>query len=464
MTHFNSKEQKFKELLGNLELNIDTEAVWEDVQFSLPRKKDEHKLPLPFWLLTGLFLVGFIWVISISIFEPQTSKESLAAPLVEQTNQDVFDASKAYEAAIEKVSKEKELALELNNRGSSILAETLASIPEQEETKTAFSETEFVSKMTSVTNLQTPSASEPSTIITSERNPTAQNEIQSIERNAETIKNSQLAKANDIVSIHSLAMVSKILSIERQLPLTDAYTYSSVIEPVTLPKKLRFSYTLLVGANRGFSSYSSPSFNETDFMQRPDVSEIDLPGLSSQFLAAAEYGNWRFIAGLKQNYTAARYEKERVVIQAIERNSGATTPTQINFVPQTERTHRLHNGVDLQLGVGLNLLASDKMKLSFNLASSYNLFTSNSGYYLDDFLLTITKFESGDENPYKTSRGFGGELNLMFERRFTEHLAFVVQPSIGTWFNPINKNISQYKLKNSQVGLMIGISYRPVWE
>ncbi len=469
MTHFNHKEEEFKKILGDLELGIDTDSLWNELEHRLPQDKRDDKLPLAIWFLGAFFLVGMLGLLIIG---PDQLPEAPIYSEEQKLNTDneekgIYAAVKEYEQAIEKVIEEKTKSESINYDYQ--LESTTNSIASSSNSNRTISQLSHTNTKTShqpiINSISNNSHS-------SDLDPTRSEAIP--ETTASSTLHRTLSIEQDLsesarLSIKTLPPLAILRSAvrhdsSRDLAIGNQLQYSRSIEPLA-QKKWVPNYSLLFGPNIGQTAYASVSDSNQSFESRDPLNEIALPGFSSQLSYGITKNGWQLEVALSYSLLAARHIDDELEVTTRETNSATGGSISESTIFQNDiRLHRIHHNLDLGLGIGRVLFANEKYKLSTALMANYNVYSMNSGYYQDVSAMTVTKLDDTSEEIYKGNNGVGGQINLTIERRLFKRTSLMIRPYYSRYLSPINRNSTSFKIENSQVGLLIGISYRPVWE
>lgn len=454
MTHFNSKEEAFKDLLGELDFDLDTNAIWESVEDKLPRKNDEPKLPFFIWGI-GLLILGLLG--ATMFYTPDTVETD--AIYTEAELAGALPSTKALEQAIDKVALDIDTRKLISNVKSSVVMSPRTNQNQASSNINTVNEHQLI--------LSTTSAQKPSNLNLS--NAILYPKITS--STSANFNDKANAKMNSLVeAVSSLKPIYVPLAISYNTAPAKMSLSTVVIEPILLSAKNKWSpyYQLSTGPSTTLSKFSNTE-------QAINLSyESDLVGISSQFIYGLDNDDWNVFAGLKHSLNASRFsnhdlgsDTQDIPVASQYISGSGETETRAGFVSETTVTqnaidwHRVHHNVDLQLGIGKSLFEVKRFSLSAELAATYNIWSKASGYYYSDNFTQITKFKYKDPNPYNNSNGFGAQFSINIEHKIGANTSIVLKPFYGKYFSPITNETLSYKIENSQIGLQMGISYRP---
>ncbi len=459
MTNFNSKEEAFKEVLSDLDFNLDTDAIWNSVEDKLPRKKDEPKLPFMIWGLS--FLV--VGMVSLLLFYPVndevdqiTTTELSANDRIEYS----LPGTKAMYAAIDKVAERMD-----NVQKAEISTVTQTN---SNKDKTHQSKPTLITSTSIYENLANQNTS-----VRSERLSPTSKITAPTDYTKSSIQTSSSVR-NMKRPLRQMAYLSKLygtIESEKESPAIQMRILPVATAPIdVLSSKAQWLpyFSLSTGPSKNLSSFSNA---ENTFI---DNYESDLWGLSTNMQYGMENGNWNVYAGLTHSYNASRFSNHDISsdsqdkpIETFHILGSGETESRAGFFTETTVTqnaidwHRVHQNIDLQLGVGKTIFYNKATSLRIEAAASYNIWSKATGYYYSDNFTSITKFSTGQSNPYNKSNGLGVQLGLSIQQQIGAKTSLVVRPYYSKAFQPITNENILYQIRNSQMGLQIGVSYRP---
>ena len=459
MTHFNSKEEAFKEVLSDLDFNLDTDAIWNSVEDKLPRKKNEPRLPFMIWGLSFLVL----GMVSLLLFYPVsdgvdriTTNELSANEKIEYS----LPGTASMDAAIDRVAEQMD---KVQKADISTTTQTRSSKVKTQELNPTLNTSTSIYK--NLANQNTSVRSErlsPTSKITA---PTAY--TKSSNQTSSSLGNMK----TPLQQIAYLSMMYGSIESEIESPAIQMRILPVATAPIdVISSKAQWLpyFSLSTGPSKNLSSFTN---SENTFI---DNYESDLWGLSTNMQYGMENGNWNVYAGITHSYNASRFSNHDISsdsqdkpIETFHILGSGETESRAGFFTETTVTqnaidwHRVHQNIDLQLGVGKSIFNSGATSLTIEAAANYNVWSKATGYYYSDNFTSITKFSAGQSNPYNKSNGLGALLGLSIQQQIGAKTSLVVRPYYSKVFQPITNENILYQIRNSQMGLQIGVSYRP---
>ena len=472
MTHFNSKEEAFKDILQNLEFDLDIDTIWEEVSTQIP-VKEEFRLPIFFWFLsvvTGLLFVTVLFQ-AVTLDDASTNIE-----LSDNASGDEsFSGLETYQKVIEEVSVRKAASSALQSTSSNqtllsnkvttskSLIEPKANRAEKLNKKNINLSSDEVSahKSTSTTkNNYTDSYSNnpnlsftPTHLLANQQTQNIESPLKGTSTGSASIVNPGVSSANTAkLTLDNLAMLEPS-RFQHLIVSENNFSLSPIASPILVKQTPKWQpfFTLVSGPNRQLSKYQvGINSNEPSIAIPSSANEVGLYGLTTKGSFGVEYNKWRFQVGLQHAFLASRYTVSDLIVSADNEIQSAlgetvteTTRTELNL-----QLHRTHSHLDAMIGVGRVLIDGAKWQLAFDANLTYNFLASSKGYFLENIREGFVKFSENEDSVYNTVNGLGTQMNLVISRRISSSFAIEVQPYYNKIFNPINDNIETYKLEN----------------
>ncbi len=468
----NNKEQKFKDILADVDFDLDTEEMWSAVSNDLEKKKKRRFFIWLFPLLICCFTLG--GVISYNVLNSKTK-----TPLSNNTN---FNQEEKNQI----VTKEKLSSTSLEKEKSQ---EALLTI---EGNAQSLSKSELVqNKLTGkkvINNYLDQNIINNSSINSSfGRKPNKQNNILSnkiileqlpfktIEEVTEKNYNEATDKnTNTIVSNNIYNLSNRNISLKNQQKRSTILTLNIAEPEVIIHKKRKNTLfiTLHSGVLKNNFKHDIGQINsefDSRILEKDSGVYANATDLS---LGIETKKHWRFFTGISYANAVSRFYDDSVIsstkeIQGITtiyngvETSGQITETTINY--NDIQWYRQQKQLDIHFGVSKSLLSLGNIQVVPETVVAYNINSVNSGYYYEEENQTITKFKTGESNPYKNNVG----LKVQFGLGIEYSLKSVNIGLKGIYRNTISHITTQnyfLPIKNSQYGLQLSVAYRPTWE
>ena len=452
MKNLNNTEKKFSDELADIRWEVDTNAIWEGIKDDLP-KEEKRRRGIFFWW-TGLGLAGLVGILFLISNNP-TDFFNIDAPLIEESVK-TSNLEKSIEAKTLSSKKED--------------AETLAS-NRPSNTKSTQESTNRIKSQDDIENMDQASNSVSSEVSNTLLAESSQSKVPSL----------------DILSGRS----SSLLSFKRphfiyKTKMAAISLLDTEVNLLTFPRKLA-PQRIQPFHRRGIPDVylmgsigsNLPSWTyENGEGQLERSNESALAGISAS-LQAGKYFNRYFFAeaGLQYHQSFARFENrqqsttirevdgiERIDINAFGQANAVTGQvTEITTRISDLRWHRRHQRLNIFIGGGIDVLPKSNWILSINTNLQYTPWSRDQGYYYDSNLSSINLFEKGEENPYEEGSKWALQGGVRVGYQFNG-LGVFAQSSYLRNLGSLTLNNYVYSLNSSQVGLELGMVYRPHWE
>jgi len=249
-------------------------------------------------------------------------------------------------------------------------------------------------------------------------------------------------------------------------------TASTQIKPIT--KSRRYFTSIKGGVAQSINNINIVT-STGEFEPSIFNNEKSMPALNLSFDVGTYMGSWRIFTGLSYNNMVTRYARN-------EENTTTSTGTGTKFIiiddtgnlttqdgtiSTTNVTnhnitwHRKHSLLDIHIGAGKDLVSLGNFTIGMDATMGYNLWSKHTGYYFDDSEEPLQKFVSGEENIYRKNMGLSAAIMLPISFDIGRQAAVSLTPSWRFQADPITITNNFYSIKNSQLGLQFGITYRP---
>ena len=502
------EEEQLRRLSDEFSLQIDSDALWNEIEGKLPPVEVERKRMF-FWWVTGNLAVILLVVGTLFLFPGSKGDDGVMTsqnkeqPIAENGNMITKKQEQNRPEQAVKSSIELPLPVQSSTRkeNSKSAAKNPAEIIQSTDLKTTTQTPETVQR-TDLKSSQFPdlahntdskstkdilkSTHDVATTIDADRY-----DEKSFDRNKEVIDQDSDAThlAEDLVNssngtliekeestVASRNMLSSFKTLEpvalKQLVLDELVTMPSpTIRPVKSKRWLP-AFAFLGGVNI-HENHVATRGNETLDFSRIESEQV-LPGWSTSMRYIGEHtSGWRLGLGLSYNRFVSRFERNETVSSTIEITGNQSSQIDgngnISYIEGslTETTiteydyliHRKHDVVDLQMILGRKILGYGGFSISTDLMISHSLFTRHDGYFFVDSDEAIQRFKAGEASPYKGNLIHAG-LSLDMEYNFGK-FAIAMRPFMERALNNMTEATNYYQLKNSRYGVQLGIVYRP---
>ena len=399
MEGLNKKEEIFKDVLQNNEVQINTTDLWSDISEQLPKKRDRK----PFiWFFTGLLSGVMIILLFIYMGDfPFLNNNSL----VESTEQKKQNENKA------SLLSEKTL-LHANENNSIESSRTTNEIVNNSKTLNegtvlgTSNNSSITAHSKAIHKRKTSSYSRPAILFNPVVPEMDVSKMLGIFSPREvSASRSFLIPASKIESLSLIAFAPSKL-IEKQAQFS----------PISVSKNSQGAWInalqLRFGSAKSFNTYSQAS-GEREALDALSENEDALYGVQTDFRFERRHrSGWAWIAGISYNTNASVFKDQSYSVNTIteiqERelidNNGFREVEEVMVERTVEeirnsQTHRVSNQLDIQLGISKSLLTIQRFSLSADALISYNIWARHRGYFFDVDNQTIRKFAAADDHP-----------------------------------------------------------------
>jgi len=458
MKKLNNKEKKFAEILSDLNLEINTDEIWDAVEHRLPEKSDSRKPPFWLWGSAILFILGAIVFTQMFVSSESIIIDQKLSDLETENSNVLLQRSAEMEAAIDRVvaKKASEDQMFSENVETTIETEERSAIPGN--TSIAISPDQNVenSEKVAPTTLR-----KDSRIISPSDAESKVNKSTLVSTSSKTFVEKELLRNFSTLPLLTSYLVSDPTDLELNNP---------IVPVKVLRAPLSFYYQIGAGININMPSYDMPN-NEGTFV---NAFESNLPGMLGSFSIGLETGKgYRFFGGLRYMQLVNKYSNDSYSVSTSTANGtqyidldqeGFYTEVDGEIYQKSERQndidwHRQFHNLDIHLGVGKRFLGIGDWSVALDASIHYNLISGSKGYVFADDFNGIKKYPEEISNPHGLM-GLGGNLSLQLERKISEQFSIFCAPFYSTYFNKINTD-SFYKTNSSQAGLQLGLRFNP---
>ncbi len=473
----NNKEKKIKQVLSDVNFEIDTDFLWKEVSQELDKKKKRRFL----WFIIPIGLLG---ILSAFYFKSNYSLNAVDAVSYKQaTEQSLDNKNETLISANEQtISNIKENTFEetqiKNNNKEKVESYQQADINTNQLTRNSINQSINKEQFQSITidprlsnsikpnQINYSSSSESSSIISSKGINVGSGKFQ-----IENLANQKLDLKIDFNKLGLIPFTSFQYSRDRELIGNEKLESIKVSNT----NSRRFYYGLAIG---GIQNISTKNTITGDFSNEYFDKEIELPGINAGIVFGLQTKNdWRFFGGFDYSQLVTRFVNIDVGLS--ESTSPIENQQTINSVGEYQTTtgnlttttltrndiswHKRHQEYNFQLGVSKNLLTNSKYRIAPELSVIQNINSSHSGYYFSELPQQLIKFTGREENPYRNNTGLKTQLGLNVGYQFGG-LEFSIH---GGWRNPLSAITNEsnfYQIKNSQLSILARVNYLLNWE
>jgi len=445
MNKLTNKENKIKEILQSQSMPIDVNEVWSEVENQV--RKPRKRLMLPFWLMMGIsfMLGGIVWNFIMGF------NVSVAMPCPEKST----ESTSNFVANIMPDNALNLLFYSLSDKG----------IERSENTQEKLINTRpyYSYKHTFAKDFQL-------------YNPLSSFIFNiGMSTNKNSINVSQLLNQNE--NTYPILSPVELLANRNLQPLNYSHTKSLELSYVLTPSN-KFKGTWFYGIQAGVQKSIGLE------------SMVEAENSRYAYLASKEQGEYGYHIGAtigRQIIPRLRASVGMSVVnQVIKFENHDTYQTQIDYtgtkyiyvnengneelitgqssgignIQYNTKKYRQHTSVDLNLRIQYALWQKNGWMFSLNAGIDYGLYSIHRGYYFDDSIVGLGTL-SKESNIYQKAGlrlVYGCDMTYRFKN---------FDMSLSPYYSKGNEQLIQsnkYNVKNSQLGILFGLSIYPSWE
>ena len=398
----NHKEEKFKDILDNLKVQVDHESIWESVDSALQKEPKKRRRFIWIW-----WLIGLVSFTSLGLFlTVSNSKQTNAL-----ANNNIKQSTDKIEESISNKEKTSDQQIIGMNEEESLIEEKIKS----------------GQKSTTIFNNKKSNLTEPNlflkTVLAHENQIEFQENLlaENISRQVTPV---DLPEINFLEMSQLASIQPKSMLMDRQINLIPGI---EVQEKEYKPLLQYFSFGIgTVFTNQRLdriSINSEPGIVDQISRQTP------MAGFSSELLYHFETRDkWRFSIGLNYNLSVLRYRDQRELASTsetegitqinIDENGFTSVETGLVSVSTLSNIdvlwHHRMNQIDGSIEISKSILNNKHWSLFAGVNLGYNILTRHNGYFFDE-QFKFVKTETVDDVPFSSNQGFLYGMNMCLE-------------------------------------------------
>ncbi|NNE27098.1 MAG: hypothetical protein HKN09_09665 [Saprospiraceae bacterium] len=468
----NKKEKFIKEALTQENHDLDTHALWNDIQPRVESREKDRKWILFFFL--GALSMGLVWML-FSWYGQETD-------IALNAHNASTDPSRSYAAQAQDVNNgAPETYAALNSNADQSTADAtsfsettelsdvdIVEINHKDASKARYATSELVEAK--IENEGSLGSTDITASYSNDINPNSQSPSSNTVKNGVSISPGQL----------------QILTLSRIDPL-DPIGIQSVglleIDPhhaeVIIPHR-NYDWLPFIQWHAGVIKTNSISeIIASDAILNGNVfgKESGVYGYSSTFNLGWERNDgWYYGLGIDYTQSSIRYQNTESVIELgsslgvnaiyVDRN-GQTTTISGELMENTLTNYninwyRQHRHINFEVFMGKRLIDFGHFSLSADAGLLYGIVQQHNGYYFEDSFNGFMKFENGEDNIYADSGNMKLRSTLALNYNLN-HFSFGIQALYRHDLNGITKSNNFYKTRNTDFGIRLGLTYFPKW-
>lgn len=476
MNELNKKEEEIKGILGGLEIGVDTNDIWANIESELPQQEKKRRYGFLIFIgLLGLGILALSWNYFTSdhqihadniIVKSKTLANENAITISENININSTQTANNTSSTKANIVSAQSVQAQKTNKNKS--SNAIARIQNKTIDRTAINHSPFTANR-AVIDREEQHTDVIDTYYTSVFS-TFDKKENTLASTGELFKNN-IGERIFLTQTHTPTLSSQLLDIVNRQPIESTPQF---INPShTNGRQLILQLKLGVNQNRStisdINSIGEFDSSEFDF-------ERDRLGVSGSIAIGVENNGWRFLAGAAYHHHVSTYERADVFIYknpttGVEYyridDAGQTTTqngtTTVTLVRDNDiNFHRQHRAIDFYASVGRRLWSYKGLVLMADVGLGINTITHSNGYYIADEAFGLTKI-TDDSHPYQINTHWNAIASLEIGYNFGK-TRVGLSPFIRYNPNTITSQTHLYTLKNSQVGMQLSLTYTPTRE
>lgn len=461
MEKLNNKEQKFKALADELEVNLDVDMLWNNIEDQLPNKNKKRRLIFFWWI--GLLLIPAALWLTYQSNDAVINNQDDVNNIVNMQSSPASSSQLNQSEPSNRIDNTNKLAS--NTQVSNVEVNTKSTINKATITnnKKSFSDN-------NTSKINTKSVNTYPYIQTSNLLP----ESKKIETTQPNITDDQFVNTSQPTT----TPLDNDLAID-QLPLINSSLFINnpqlvMNTPITKIHKHPWRMFIVAGIGTNMSnanhSINSNIENSSTLLNR----EGYLPSLAANTSLGFQKSAWKLALGLSYYENIARYTDKTMQVSTtqidgpgvIKINREGSTIILDESVTQTTITnndlvlHRRNKYIDLTASIGRELLKNRNFSLTLAGDISYNIWSKHSGYYFD-FENEKTVSFSKETNPY-TDQGLGLGLSFHLNTSIAGKELGIAPYYRNYMANAIDDK--NYSFKNAQYGILMTYTWNSTFK
>ena len=462
----NNKEKKIKQVLTDVNFDIDTDFLWKEVSQELDKEKKKRRF---FWILPllGLALASFFLIDNIKLIDNNSEVDNKIISEFSVTETSGAKSNKDHSNSISDFKNIQENKTSVKTKNTDLPKTSNSKNDELSYSKT-------INNFRKTTSTSNNSIQESIILAQGKFGSTKTKSSYSLNENIKLLQSNLITKKNK--KLQGLFLLDKnnfnLFEINERSKNELSLTTSDFIKPLATTK--RFFVGIGIGTIKDISNTSTSTDNiPNKLFER----ETALWGTNASLQLGVELKNKvKFFGGFDYAHLVTQYYNRDVEnyqgsqdaeLPFIDPSNNLTSTEGVLASSTTVQNdilwHRHHNMLNFQLGLSKDLLPKSKFVLSPEISLLQNIFSSHKGYYFNEQAPNFVKFERGEENPYRKNTGLKTQLglNLGYE---TSQYQFAINAS---WRNPmaaITNGTNIYQIKKSQLSIQARVNCLLNWE
>ena len=491
----NKKEKFIKEVLSNENHDLDTHALWKNIQPKVESKDKDRRWIIFFFL--GALAMGAVWGLFNWMGQETSQMQSVdnTAPVeIESPATSKAETKDLSEYKLESNETSQSITSNVNEETISITTQLdpirtsnnsietneveRAKLSLESDTGSQNDNIEIASNLENSLANQT-MAFEAITIQESDRgeNVEVMQSITSENENEDdiTLASSEEGSSNLFITLSSIESIQGV-GIQTKRLIDNYPQEAEVIKPHRnydwIPF-IQFHGGLIKTSTQSEFVSVDPTLNASAFDKEGGVF-----GYSTCLNLGWERNDgWYYGLGLDYTQSAVRYQNIESVLETesslgvnaiyINRNGQTTnipgTVSESTITNYNVSWYRQHRHINFEILIGKRIIGAGRFSLLADAGLMYGVSQSATGYdFVDSALNGFRKFQPGEENAYEGS----GNMKLRSAISFNYNLnqfAIGLQALYRHDLNGITKSSNFYKTRNTDFGMRLGLTYYPNW-
>lgn len=478
MEQFNHKEKIFKNILDDIQFDIDTNEIWDQIENRIPNKKRNRKL---LWLWSIGLVCSFsaiLWFISNNNISTQkipnnsiSLKSTIDDTRLKKTNIPSIYSVQNNQSRKEQTDNKNEQTEDKYNISSKIELDYESSI---QNSNIPLNNNSKNKKYNTITDSNNPinSLNLDTNLSYNETNLYHQHSIAYIP--TQSLNREYNKYSNPLLKIPQLPLNIIELCELNKNDITIHKAMDIVIIPSLKIKKWQPYFTIYSGLNQNNSNYKL-SKNDTENNREGFNFETGMVGISTDLIfGRTNHNQYYWYTGIGHHFIVSKYQNQTqeiiesftdgIIESYIDKNNNikeTTGQVRKTTIKRNDITwYRKHQMLDAKLGIGKQLIKIGNLSLKIETGAALTLISDNNGYYFDKNNNKLIKIKDGDKHPYINfgNLKFNGRISIEYS---LDRFAFGLSSFYSKDLNSSTLNSNHYELKNNQYGLQFSLLFRP---
>lgn len=462
----NNQEEKFKEILENLDFEVNTEQLWKNIE----DRVDKPRRRLPFvWLLLGILMIsipGAFWYSNYT--ELHELRSAVAQQELNNTSPETpldLETKTHSQSTVEENSTATE---KLKNRTNSNTHHAAISTNEQNVNNSIQTKTSKQKRQASIDPNNTNNTTKKERTETNNRELNQGKDLARKDIGLPLENENKNAKRIDIKWLNKGIFTWIALPFRELLDKVSLTPVAPKNEEENRPKPLFVAAS--TGANGLLANYTetSPSFTEIQEREKGQVGLNAMLGIGKSIGDKTRISLGAYYQKSIASYTYSDLQSETRTIEVVN-TSYDIEGNAVEQSTEAEETiineydinwHRKHEEAGVYLDIAQDIISTSTINFGLSVRYNQGLWLSHSGYYLNtNEEKGLTKIGSGaEDNPYKKGLNSSVMLGLHLEKNW-DRVTVGLYPKYQLGLQSVIDTESLSSLRHQHINVNVGLRY-----